>query len=362
MKKLSFLTMLCLAPFSVLAAQQLSQQEAEKIQPFKEVSVRGLYYNILEYQRAISNVADRAGADYYYIKDVRLFPANERMRVITAELYKKDAPKVAHQAPIAETDYQDYNGIYEYNEVFAQTHQPKNVIYVKGYFPTPISLKQEIIKKVKMEGAQGFYIYKVSSKGSNEEATVFLFDKDAPRIAIQIQYDEIPLDSVQSVQNKEAIYASYASQVSAASPSKTTMQQRETTQSNLSPIAASTSTGKNIQSYELKTESEIPSSPQTPSTQKAVTSAPQMAIIEPKRYTVTLSDGDKIQELNDATALKMTPFKTIKFRGYFATPTEISRAAAKKASENNAKFYHIAEIRQDTGNGRNRTIYVDLYN
>ncbi|MCE1736950.1 hypothetical protein LWT78_25400, partial [Enterobacter hormaechei] len=40
------------------------------------------------------------------------------------------------------------------------------------------------------------------------------------------------------------------------------------------------------------------------------------------RYTVTLPDGTKIQELNKASAALMAPFDSITFSGYYTTAPE----------------------------------------
>jgi len=86
-------------------------------------------------------------------------------------------------------------------------------------------------------------------------------------------------------------------------------------------------------------------------------------VTEPQRvtrYTVTLPDGRKIQELNDATAAKMVAFDTLKFRGYYVTDQEISYQAGKRAIEAGAKYYHIARVAHDT-KGPNITVFIDLY-
>ncbi len=42
------------------------------------------------------------------------------------------------------------------------------------------------------------------------------------------------------------------------------------------------------------------------------------------RYTVTLPDGTKVEELNKATAAMMVPFDSVKFTGNYGNMTEIS--------------------------------------
>ena len=42
------------------------------------------------------------------------------------------------------------------------------------------------------------------------------------------------------------------------------------------------------------------------------------------RYSVTLPDGTKVEELNNATAAQMVPFDSIKFTGNYGNMTEVS--------------------------------------
>ncbi|MCS0564171.1 DUF1471 domain-containing protein [Citrobacter freundii] len=77
------------------------------------------------------------------------------------------------------------------------------------------------------------------------------------------------------------------------------------------------------------------------------------------RYTVTLPDGTKVEELNKATAAMMVPFDSIKFTGNYGNMTEVSYQVAKRAAKKGAKYYHIT--RQWSERGNNVTISADLY-
>ena len=77
------------------------------------------------------------------------------------------------------------------------------------------------------------------------------------------------------------------------------------------------------------------------------------------RYTVTTKDGNRIQELNNATAAQMVPFDSVSIRGRFSTPTDITEAIAKRAAEKGAKYYHITKEWQD--NADRYTISADIY-
>lgn len=77
------------------------------------------------------------------------------------------------------------------------------------------------------------------------------------------------------------------------------------------------------------------------------------------RYTVTLPDGTKVEELNKATAAMMVPFDSIKFSGNYGNMTEVSYQVAKRAAKKGAKYYHITRQWQERGN--NLTVSADLY-
>ena len=51
------------------------------------------------------------------------------------------------------------------------------------------------------------------------------------------------------------------------------------------------------------------------------------------RYTVTLPNGTKVEEVNKITAAQMVPFDSIKFTGNYGNMTEISYQTAKRAAK-----------------------------
>ncbi len=77
------------------------------------------------------------------------------------------------------------------------------------------------------------------------------------------------------------------------------------------------------------------------------------------RYTVTLPDGTKVEEVNKVTAAQMVPFDNIQFTGNYGNMTEISYQTAKRAAKKGAKYYHITRQWQERGG--NITISADLY-
>ena len=77
------------------------------------------------------------------------------------------------------------------------------------------------------------------------------------------------------------------------------------------------------------------------------------------RYTVTLPDGTRVEEVNKITAAQMVPYDSIKFTGNYGNMTEISYQTAKRAAKKGAKYYHITRQWQERGG--NITISADLY-
>ncbi len=77
------------------------------------------------------------------------------------------------------------------------------------------------------------------------------------------------------------------------------------------------------------------------------------------RYTVTLPDGTKVEELNKITAAQMIPFDSVKFTGNYGNMSEVSYQVAKRAAKKGAKYYHITRQWQERGG--NVTISADLY-
>ncbi len=89
-----------------------------------------------------------------------------------------------------------------------------------------------------------------------------------------------------------------------------------------------------------------------------------------KRYTVTLKDGTKIEELNieesnskelnKESAAHRIPFDSVTFRGHFNTMTQISEEVAKRAAARGASHYQITRQWQSQ-NGGNLTVSADLF-
>lgn len=363
--KKSCLATLLLSSFvinSVHAAQELTPEKADSLQSFKEISVRGMFYSESQSVRAISKEADKHGAAYFYITSTNVSPSNDGLRIVYAKLYKDDA-----QAINDTTDhFRKFLDVIEYPKDTAIHFEPFDIIRLRGYFPTQHELNTAVAKAASKKGAYAFFIDRlVQINGGNQQITAYIFKKDAPERKIQPD-NAIPYDSE-------------AGQLALAQGGEAAMQ--------VERPGYYSSTAFNEQFYAKKFNNNEVEELQTPApetkhvnTTKTEVTAPQqnIAVNNPtqannqntqksiinqppsSRYTVKLNDGTKIEELNDATAAKMVPFDTIKFKGYYATEQEISFNAAKKAAEKGAKYYHISRIAEDS-RGPNKTIYVDLY-
>lgn len=351
----SCLAMLLLASVAstAFAAEQISPEKANSLESFKEVSTRGQYFNDLDYARAISKIADKEGAAYFYITSANIYPSNDSLRVVHAKLYKADSVEKA----ATPDNFRQFSGIYEYPKPTAVRYEPFDIIRLRGYFPTQFQLNAAVAKEASSKGAYAYFIDRlVETNGGNQQVTAYLFKKDAPERKIQPD-NAIPYDSE-------------AGQLALAQGGEAAMQVEKpgyysssTFNEQFYSEKFKNSEVKDVKSEnsELKNE-KTASMPVTKAAGSVAPSASTESIIPQKssRYTVTLPDGTKIEELNDATAAKMVPFDTIKFRGYFVSSQQVSFNAGKKAAEKGAKYYHISRVAQDS-KGSNRTIYVDLY-
>ncbi|MCX8657276.1 DUF1471 domain-containing protein [Gilliamella sp. B2894] len=339
-KKTLIVAAIVACPMSSFAAQQLNEEQAKNLQSFKQITVRGAFYTDNDYVIAMSKAADKEGASAFYITTTNISPSNDTLRIVYAKLYKSNAPKATETTE----SFRKFEGVYEYPKSKAIRLEPFNIVRIRGYFPSEIDVNQAVAKEALVKGAYAFYIDSRSELGSNIQVAAYLFKKDAPERKLQPE-NAIPYDSE-------------AGQIALAQGGETAMQVEKP--GYYSPSAFNEKFYANKFNNKVKVIDQ--STTKITQTKVPVTVNPEVEA-EPqrvKRYTVTLPDGRKIQELNDATAAKMVAFDTIKFRGYYVTDQEISYQAGKKAIENGAKFYHIARIAHDA-KGPNITVFIDLY-
>ncbi|QRN36193.1 DUF1471 family protein YdgH [Pectobacterium brasiliense] len=304
--------LLSLSAFSVQAAQELTPEQAESLQPFERITFKGRFNAINEAVAAASKRADKLGAESFYVQAMDDANSSGNWNV-TVDLYRKDAPK-ANQA----VQFRTFYGVKELPKDVAYGLEPYDTVTVGGFFRSQPDVNDAIAKAAKEKNADSFYIVRqvdVNSNSGNQKITAYIYKADAPKRQTQ-STDVIPADSDAG---RAALAAGGA----------------EAAKVEIPGVASSGSPSRNVGNF-FETQSS-----------------------KGGRYTVTLADGSKIQELNNATAAQMVPFDSIKFRGNYTNMTQVSEAVAKRAGEKGAKYYHIT--RQWEGKGNNLTISADLY-
>ncbi|PHM60211.1 DUF1471 family protein YdgH [Xenorhabdus ishibashii] len=294
------------------AAKELTPEQAAELKPFERISVTGRFNAIYEAADAVSRQADKKGADSFYIQSLDDLNGRGNLRVV-ADLYHKDAEK-ADKTP----NYRIYHGIKELPKTEATTLEPFDTVTVNGYFPTDPDLKEAIAKAAKKKNAASFFIVRdiAPNNGGNQIVTAYVYKEDAPKRKVQSNEAVIPADSEAG---RQALAQGG----------------EEAKKVEIPGVASSTSTS-NVVGRFFETQSS-----------------------KSGRYTVTLPDGTKIQELNKASAALMAPFDSVTFSGYYTTAPEVSYQVAKRAAEKGAKYYHIT--REWQSNGGNVTISADLF-
>lgn len=230
---------------------------------------------------------------------------------LPADVYKADAPKA--DAPKNRV----INGIVELPKDQAVQLEPYDTVTVQGFYRSQPEVNDAITKAAKQKSAYAFYIVRQidANQGGNQRITAFIYKQDAKKRIVQSP-DAIPADS-------EAGRAALAQGGEAAKKVE------------IPGVATSASPSAEVGRF-FETQSS-----------------------KGGRYTVTLPDGTKVEELNKATAAMMVPFDSVKFTGNYGNMTEISYQVAKRAAKKGAKYYHITRQWQERGN--NITISADLY-
>ncbi|MGM3172588.1 DUF1471 family protein YdgH [Dickeya lacustris] len=305
-------TLLSIVAFSSQAAQELTPEKAQSLQPFERITFLGRYDAIYEAAADASKKADARGAAAFYIQSTS--EVNGGRWQVTVDLYKKDAPEAVKDA-----SYRTFSGVKELPKDEAVRLEPYDTVTVTGSFGNQPEVNEAIGKAAKAKAADAFFIARqvdINSNGSTQSITAFVYKKDAPKRQVQSP-DAIPA-------NSEAGKAALAAGGEAAAKVE------------IPGVATSSSLSDKVGNF-FQTQSSTVGS----------------------RYTVTMADGTQVQELNNATAAKMAPFDSITLRGSFNSPTDISEAVAKQAYKKGAKFYHITREWQEKGD--HYTIGADLY-
>ena len=306
-------TLLSVTTLSAYAAEELSPEKAASLKPFDRISINGRFNAINDASAAISKRADELGAASYYIQGISDNNGNGGNWRVTADLYHADAPAAANT-----TEYRVFNGVKELPKGEAFQLEPFDTVSVSGFYRSQPDVNDAISKAAKQKGAASFFIVRQvdANNGGNQYITAYVYKADAAKRQVQSP-NLIPADS----------------------------------EAGKAALAAGGAAAKQV---------EIPgvASSETPSNQ--VGNFYQTQSSTGQRYTVKLSDGKSVQELNNITAAQMQPFDSVTFTGHFSTPTEVSHEVAKRAAAKGAKYYHVTRQWQNQSGG-NLTVSADLF-
>ena len=304
--------LLSAAAFSVHAATELTPEQAAALKPYDRIVITGRFNAIGHAVSAVSRRADKEGAASFYVVDTSEFGNSGNWRVV-ADVYKADAPKA--DAPKNRV----INGIVELPKDQAVELEPFDTVTVQGFYRSQPEVNDAITKAAKAKGAASFFIVRQvdANQGGNQRITAYIYKADAKKRVLQSP-DAIPADS-------EAGRAALEEGGEAAK--KVEIPGVATT----AAVGSGTGVGRFFETQSSKGG----------------------------RYTVTLPDGTKVEEVNKITAAQMVPYDSIKFTGNFGNMTEISYQTAKRAAKKGAKYYHITRQWQERGG--NITISADLY-
>ncbi|AVJ17668.1 DUF1471 family protein YdgH [Serratia rhizosphaerae] len=303
--------LLSLTALSAHAAQELTPEKAAAIKPFDRITITGRFNAINEAATAVSRRADKLGADAFYIQDINNSNNGGNWRV-TADIYHSDAPEVE------KSNYRVFNGVKELPKDKAYQLEPYDTVSVSGFFRSQPDVNDAISKQAKKKGADSFFIVRQvdANKGGNQYVTAYVYKADAPKRIVQSP-NAIPADSEAG---KAALAAGGAAAAKVEIPG----------------VASSGSPSREVGRF-FETQSSTG-----------------------KRYTVTLADGTKIQEVNNVTAAQMQPFDSVTFTGHFNSMTDVSTEVAKRAAAKGAKYYHVTRQWQNKSGG-NLTVSADLF-
>lgn len=295
---------------SANAATELTPEQAAALKPYDRVTFTGRFNAIGDAVRAASLRADKEGAASFYVVDTSDYGSGGNLRV-TADLYKQDAAKA--DAPKNRV----INGVMELPKDQAVALEPFDTVTVQGFYRSQPEVNDAITKAAKEKGAASFFIVRQidANQGGNQRITAFIYKADAKKRVLQSP-DAIPADS----------------------------------EAGRAAIAKGGEEAKKV---------EIPGVATTATPSSDVGRFFETQTTKGGRYTVTLPDGTKIEELNKTTAAQMVPFDSIKFTGNYGNMTEVSYQVAKRAAKKGAKYYHITRQWQERGN--NLTVSADLY-
>ena len=270
--------------FSVNAATELTPEQAAALKPYDRIVVTGRFNAIGDAVAAVSRRADKDGAASFYVVDTSDFGSGGNWRVV-ADVYKADAEKAEA------SKNRIINGVMELPKDQAVLIEPYDTVTVQGFYRSQPEVNDAITKAAREKGAYSFYIVRQvdANQGGNQRITAFIYKADAKKRVVQSP-DAIPADS----------------------------------DAGRAALAAGGEAAKKV---------EIPGVATTASPSAEVGRFFETQSTKGGRYTVTLPDGTKVEELNKATAAMMVPFDSIKFTGNYGNMTEVSYQSSKTRCE-----------------------------
>ena len=253
---------------SANAATELTPEQAAALKPFDHTVIVGRYNSIGDAVAAASKAADKNGAASFYVVDQSDYGNSGNQRV-TIALFKDNAPKA--DAPKNRV----INGIVELPKDQAIELEPYDTVTVQGFYRSQPEVNDAITKAAKEKGAYSFYIVRQvdANQGGNQRITAFVYKEDAKKRVLQSP-DAIPADS----------------------------------DAGRAAIAKGGEEAKKV---------EIPGVATSAAPSAEVGRFFETQSTKGGRYSVTLPDGTKIEELNKTTAAQMVPFDSIKFTGNY---------------------------------------------
>jgi len=304
--------LLATTALSAHAATELTPEQAAALKPYDRVVITGRFTAIGDAVKAVSRKADKDGAASFYVVDTSDYGNSGNWRV-TADLYKDNAQQA--DAP----KNRMINGIMELPKDQAVELEPFDTVTVQGFYRSQPEVNDAITKAAKAKGAASFFIVRQvdANQGGNQRITAYVYKADAKKRVLQSP-DAIPADS----------------------------------QAGRAALAEGGTAAKNVEIPGVATTAAVGSG-------TGVGRFFETQSSKGGRYTVTLPDGTKIEEVNKITAAQMAPFDSIKFTGNYGNMTEVSYQVAKRAAKKGAKYYHITRQWQERGG--NMTISADLY-
>ncbi|TCV99834.1 DUF1471 family protein YdgH [Biostraticola tofi] len=306
--------LLTLTTLSAQAAQELTPEKAASLKPFDRINITGRFNAISDAAAAVSRRADTLGADAFYIQAINDNSNHSGNWRVTADLFHNNAEPAA-TAP----QYRVINGVKELPREEANLLEPYDTVTVRGFYRSQPEVNDAITKAARAKGADSFYIVRQidTNQGGNQQATAYVYKADAPKRVVQSP-NVIPRDSEAG---KAALAAGGAAAANVEIPG----------------VASSGSPSREVGRF-FETQSSTG-----------------------KRYTVTLPDGNQIQEVNKVAAAQMVPFDSVTFTGHYNSITDISHEVARRGAKKGAKYYHITRQWQQNASGGNISVSADLF-